>query len=152
MRYGRTRPWTLTAASPASPGSGRELTRGVRRLNDNDIKDATNAGYTPVAADDNEKFLRVTASYTDAEGSGKTAVGTPTDLAGTAQAVVKVRNLAPVFTDEDTTDDAPGIQVNDREWRRTLLRVPRDPVGATPVVATDEADADTSDDDSKPTS
>ena len=45
-----------------------------------DIKDATNAGYTPVADDDNAKFLRVTASYTDAEGSGKTAVGTANKL------------------------------------------------------------------------
>ena len=38
--------------------------------NNADIKDATNAGYTPVTADDT-KFLRVTATYTDAEGSGR---------------------------------------------------------------------------------
>ena len=57
-----------------------------------DIKDATNAGYTPVTADDT-KFLRVTATYTDAEGSGKTAVGMPADP---NVMVEKVRNLAPV--------------------------------------------------------
>ena len=62
-----------------------------------DIDGATMAGYTPVTADDGD-FLRVTATYTDAEGSGKTAVGMPTE---TNVAVVKVRNLAPVFTDED---------------------------------------------------
>ena len=58
-----------------------------------DIKDATNAGYTPVVADDGD-FLRVTATYTDAEGSGKTAVGMPADP---NVMVEKVRNLAPVF-------------------------------------------------------
>ena len=55
------------------------------------------AGYMPVAADDG-KYLRVTATYTDGEGSGKTAVGMP----ATPHAMVqKVRNLAPAFTDED---------------------------------------------------
>ena len=110
-------------------------------LNDADIKDATNAGYTPVA-DDDIKFLRVTASYTDAEGSGKTAVGTPTNLAGTAQAVVKVRNLAPVFNDEDPADDAPGIQVVDRS---VVENAAAEVAVGDLVVATDEADADTSD-------
>ena len=106
-----------------------------------DIKDATNAGYTPVVADDG-KYLRVTASYTDAEGSGKTAVGMPADP---NVAVVKVRNLAPVFTDEDPSDGAPGIQVNDREVaENAAVEVA---VGA-PVVATDIADADSSDDNS----
>ena len=95
-----------------------------------EIDGATMDSYTPVAADDG-KFLRVTASYTDAEGSGKTAVGTPA-------AVQKVRNLAPVFTDEDTTDDAPGIQVNDRSVAENAAA--NDPVG-DPVMATDDADA-----------
>ncbi len=98
------------------------------------IKDATNAGYTPVDADD-EKFLRVTASYTDAEGSGKTAVGTP-NLA----AVSKVRNLAPAFTDED--DDADGIQIDPREVAEDAAE--DDAVGPV-VAATDTADADNSD-------
>ena len=114
-----------------------------------DIKDATNAGYTPVVADDGD-FLRVTATYTDAEGSGKTAVGTP-NLAGTAQAVEKVRNLAPVFTDEDTSDDAPGLQINPRKVAEDAdagdnVNVALDG-GDTPVVATDTADAETGDDD-----
>ena len=106
-----------------------------------DIKDATMAGYTPVASDDG-KFLRVTASYTDAEGSGKTAVGMPATDPNVA--VVKVRNLAPAFTDEDTSDDAPGLQINPR-------KVMEDAAAAAdvgdPVVATDGADADSTDDD-----
>ena len=39
------------------------------------ISGATSASYTPVAADDNGKYLRVTASYTDGHDSGKTSVG-----------------------------------------------------------------------------
>ena len=109
--------------------------------NDADIKDATNAGYTPVTADDG-KFLRVTASYTDAEGEGKTADGMP---ATPNVMVEKVRNLAPVFTDEDTTDDAPGIQVDDREVAESAAA--NDNVGAV-VAATDTADADGTDDNS----
>ena len=103
------------------------------------IKDATNAGYTPVDVDDT-KFLRVTATYTDAEGAGKTAIGTP-NLAGTAQAVEKVRNLAPVFTDEDL--DTAGIQIDPREVAEDAAK--NDAVGAV-VVATDMADADDGDD------
>ena len=99
------------------------------------IKDATNAGYTPVA-DDDDKFLRVTASYTDVEGSGKTADGTPAEM------VEKVRNLAPVFNDEDA--DTAGIQIDPREVAEDAAAAVG--VGA-PVVATDEADADDSDDD-----
>ena len=96
---GVTWQWSRELIKRTAFGDGDNVTK---------IKDATNAGYTPVAADDGD-FLRVTASYTDAEGSGKTAVGMP---ATPNVMVEKVRNLAPVFTDEDTTDDAPGIQVN----------------------------------------
>ena len=102
-----------------------------------DIKDATNAGYTPVVADDTT-FLRVTATYTDAESSGKTAVGMP------GQAVEKVRNLAPAFTDEDD-EDTPGIQVDDREVAEDAAAAVA--VGA-PVEATDMADADADDNNS----
>ena len=112
-----------------------------------DIKDATAAGYTPVAADDG-KFLRAVASYTDAEGSGKTAQGEPADP---NVAVAKVRNLAPAFADED--DDTPGIQVNPRAVPEnsaagTSVTDPEaaDPAAAAPVVATDTADADGDDD------
>ena len=59
--------WQWERADDAAFGGGGNVTK---------IKDATNAGYTPVDAD-NSKFLRVTATYTDAEGSGKTAVGVP---------------------------------------------------------------------------
>ena len=98
--------WQWSIADAAAFSDGDNVTK---------IKDATNAGYTPVVADDGQ-YLRVTASYTDAEGSGKTAVGIPI-LDETAQAVSKVRNLAPAFMDEDT--DTAGIQVND--WLRTPL-------------------------------
>ena len=111
-----------------------------------DIKDATNAGYTPVVADDT-KFLRVTASYTDAEGSGKTAVGMP---ATPNVMVEKVRNLAPVFTDED--DDTAGIQVKPRQVPENSPATTVVTLGVSddsmedPVAATDDADADDSDD------
>ena len=45
-----------------------------------DVSGATSAGYTPVA-EDNGKLLRATASYSDPQGSGKTA------MAATANAV-----------------------------------------------------------------
>ena len=139
----------IRADTPVDPDGGvtgvtwqwERADNDVFTTNAADIKDATNAGYTPVAADDG-KFLRVTASYTDAEGSGKTAVGVP-NQAGTAQMVRKVRNLAPVFTDEDTSDDAPGIQVNDRSVAEDAAA--NGEVGAV-VVATDVADADDTDD------
>ena len=101
-----------------------------------DIKDATMAGYTPVTADDGE-FLRVTASYTDAEGSGKTVDGEPADP---NVAVEKVRNLAPAFTDED--GDTAGIQIDPREVAEDAGA--GDAVGAV-VAATDTADAEPGD-------
>ena len=57
--------------------------------------------------EDLEKFLKATATYTDAQGSGKTVESTVL-----TQEVQKVRNLAPVFTDEDEDED--GIQVDPR--------------------------------------
>ena len=120
--------WQWSIADNAEFGDGDNVTK---------IKDATNAGYTPVTADDT-KFLRVTASYTDVEGSGKTAVGMP------IEEVKKVRNLAPVFNDEDTSEDAPGIQVNDRSVAEDADAAAT--VGG-PVVATDTADADVTDND-----
>ena len=119
--------WQWSRADNAAFGDGDNVTK---------IKDATMAGYTPVAADDG-KYLRVTATYTDNEGSGKTAVGVP----AATDPVAKVRNLAPVFTDEDA--DTDGIQVDDREVAEDAAAAA--PVGAT-VVATDTADADITDD------
>ena len=115
--------WQWSRADNAAFGDNDNVTK---------IKDATNAGYTPVVADDG-KFLRVTASYTDAEGSGKTAVGV---TASPDVAVQKVRNLAPVFTDED--DDTDGIQIDPREVAENAAEEAL--VGAV-VVATDTADA-----------
>ena len=98
-----------------------------------EIKGATMASYTPVTADE-DKFLRATASYTDAQGDGKTAA------AISGQAVQKARNLAPVFTDEDS--DADGIQVKDRQVAENADGEAN--VG-DPVLATDTVDADTTD-------
>ena len=120
--------WQWSRADNAAFGTDDNVTK---------IKDATMAGYTPVSADDG-KYLRVTASYTDAEGSGKTAVGMPAD----SNAVVKVRNLAPMFTDED--DDTAGIQVDDREVGEDA---DAGAIVGAPVVATDDADAETGDND-----
>ena len=119
--------WQWSRADAAAFDDGDNVTK---------IKDATNAGYTPVAADDG-KYLRVTASYTDAEGSGKTAVGMP---ANPNVMVEKVRNLAPAFTDEDT--DTDGIQIDPREVAEDAAD---DTNVGTPVVATDTADADSTD-------
>ena len=109
-----------------------------------DIEGATMAGYTPVAADDGH-LLRVTASYTDPQGSSKEAMEGPTT------AVQKVRNLAPVFTDEDTS--TPALEINPRavaenSAANTAVTDPKatDPTAAAPVVATDTADAATDDD------
>ena len=116
-----------------------------------DIKGATMAGYTPVAADDG-KFIQAEASYTDNEGSGKTATGTP---AAPNVAVAKVRNLAPEFAEaDDDDDDTPGIQITravaENSAEDTAVTDPDadDPAAAAPVVATDTADADGTDDNS----
>ena len=57
-----------------------------------DISGATSATYTPVD-DDVGKYLRVTATYTDGHGPGKTAAATTTN---TVQAAPE-SNAAPVF-------------------------------------------------------
>ena len=139
--------WQWSIADNAAFGENDNVTK---------IKDATMAGYTPVTADD-EKYLRVTASYTDAQGSGKTVVASPTDpnvdvdTEITNVMVEKVRNLAPVFTDEDT--DTDGIQINPRAVAEgsaedTDVNTAAAPNTAAPVVATDTADADGTDDNS----
>ena len=119
--------WQWERADAAAFGETDNVTK---------IKDATRAGYTPVAADDG-KYLRVTATYTDNEGSGKTAIGTPT---ATDPAVAKVRNLAPKFTDED--EDTDGIQIDPREVAENAAE---DATVGDPVVATDTDDADDTD-------
>ena len=61
-----------------------------------DITDVTSASYTPVAADLN-KYLRATASYTDPEGSGKSAAGV------SANPVLALPNTLPTFSDSTVT-------------------------------------------------
>ena len=109
-----------------------------------EIDGATMDSYTPVDADDG-KYLRVTASYTDPEGSDE-ASEVP------ISAVQKVRNLAPKFEDEDASED--GIQIKDRRVAETENAPANTPVtlGSTasttddPVDATDTDDAEGGDD------
>ena len=61
-----------------------------------DIEDAIASSYTPQDTD-NGSYLRVTATYTDPEGSDKSAMATS---ANKVQAV-RGDNNAPVFPDED---------------------------------------------------
>ena len=100
-----------------------------------DIKDATMASYTPVTADDGD-YLKATATYTDNQGSKKQAAS-----ANLETAVAKVRNLAPVFTDENANKE--GLQINPRTVAENSAAGTN--VGAA-VVATDTADADSTDD------
>ena len=61
------------------------------------ISGATSTSYTPVDGDVG-KYLRATASYTDALGSGKTAAG----VTGSAVAAAAVTNSAPAFPSSET--------------------------------------------------
>ena len=138
----------ITANTPTDPDGGVTAVTWQWQRSDaaaadgtwTDIKDATAAGYTPVA-DDDGKFIRAVATYTDNEGSGKTATGTPTT---DNVAVAKVRNLAPAFTDEDT--DTSGLQIEPREVPENAGASGVPLTVGDPVVATDAADADTTDD------
>ena len=66
-----------------------------------DIAGATQQAYMPVEADVG-KYLRATASYTDAEGSGKSAQGLVT-----AVRAAPLQNAAPVFADDTATRAVP---------------------------------------------
>ena len=70
-----------------------------RSIDQNDwglpIADATSASYTP-GVDDELRYLRATASYTDPEGSGKSAQGVSDN-------VVPDENWPPEFSDETAT-------------------------------------------------
>ena len=68
------------------------------------IPPATSAAYTPRGVAD--KYLQVTATYTDEHGSDKPAQVVSPHM---VRAVPVAQNAAPVFPDEDTADD--GIQV-----------------------------------------
>ena len=60
-----------------------------------DISGATSASYTPVGADVG-KYLRATVTYTDPEGSGKTA-------SAVSSSAVDASNAEPTFDDGDST-------------------------------------------------
>ena len=97
------------------------------------------------AADDGTKFLRVTASYTDAEGVGKTAAECRRLRTWRSR---RSRNLAPVFTDEDdrrqpTVSRSTRGKVAEDADAPVTLGAPN--VGADRVVATDDVDAETND-------
>ena len=86
--------------------------RSANRSDWEDIPGATNDAYTPTAEDDQGKYLRVTASYTDGEDSGKTAETVTARVAGPPPT-----NAAPVFPDaedgqrevEENTTGTPSI-------------------------------------------
>ena len=87
------------------------------------ISGATSATYTPVAADEG-RFLQATASYTDGEGSGKSA-----------QAVSTNRVLpVPVAPNSSRSSSSPSTRAT---WPRTPHRGVN--IGA-PVAATDPED------------
>ena len=90
------------------------------------IANATTASYTPVAGDV-DKYLRVTASYTDGQGAGKSAQAAPADPVR----AVPQTNDAPEFPSSETgtrtVDENTGAGEN---------------VGA-PVTATDADQEDT---------
>ena len=90
------------------------------------ISTATSDSYTPVAADEN-KYLKATASYTDGEGSGKSAEAVSANPVQAAP----VTNVAPAF-DTPTETRARSVAENTAAGQD---------IGA-PVAATD-ADTDT---------
>ena len=103
------------------------------RIGGSDIADATSDTYVPAA--DDSGTLRATASYTDPQGSGKTASG---DSANAVAA--DTRNKAPVFNDQDTETES----IQNTEAERTVEEntVAPNPVNGGAVVATDPNDSD----------
>ena len=89
-----------------------------------EIKDATEAAYTP-AADDVDNYLRATASYDDGHGSKKTA-----DQVSDNPVQADTSNKAPVFL------DAEGEEITTIAREVAEDAAPGDPVGE-PVEATD---------------
>ena len=90
------------------------------------IEGAAAETYTPKPADINH-YLRATVTYTDPQGSGKTAVAT------TANKVVVSRstNTPPVFKDADGVEIGAGIT------REVAENTPKGVVVGAPVAATD---------------
>ena len=73
-----------------------------------DISGATDASYTPDAAD-NGKFLRATASYTDGHGSGKTAMA----VSESAVALVTITDGPETVSYLENGTDAVGTYTGD---------------------------------------
>ena len=92
-----------------------------------EILTTTDLVYTPLGVED--KYLRVTATYTDGHGSDKS------EMAVSAHAVraAPPNNATPVFTDED--DDTPNIQVD----RKVDENSPPGTNVGKPVVANDSS-------------
>ena len=105
---------TATLSDPDGGISGRSWQWQVRESGAwSDIAGATSGRYTPVAADEGKR-LRVTASYTDGHGSGKTETATLTDAVQAAP----VTNSAPEFPSSSTTRSVPentpaGVDIGD---------------------------------------
>ena len=101
--------------------------------NYSNISGATSASYTPVAGDAG-KFLRATASYTDGEGSGKTAQA----VSATGVREAPDPNHPPVFT----VQSGAGYDCPDGTDTDLCLRASRsEPIGSDiyyPASATDE--------------
>ena len=93
-----------------------------------DIDGETEAAYTP-EPDDLNRYLRATATYTDPQGSDKTA------MAVTAHKVVVSRstNTPPVFKDADDTEIAAGTAVT----REVAENTPKGEPVEAPVAASD---------------
>ena len=75
-----------------------------------DIAGATSASYTPVGGDQN-MYLRVTASYTDGEGSGKT------EMATAANAVIAADTRDRLLVEYDPNADG---EIEKADMRRAV--------------------------------
>ena len=92
-----------------------------------DITDETSASYTPTSGDTGY-YLVAKATYEDAEGDGKTAMN---ERSANAVQAVRTPNMAPVFPDDDATND--GNQTTRSVAENTPAgRTVGDPVKADP--------------------
>ena len=100
-----SQPWvdsalTATLSDPDAPVTGVSWQWAGSSAADGsytNISGATSASYTPVAAD-GKNYLRVTASYTDGHGPGKTAQKV-------SDHAVRMGNRPPSFPDQDPNTD-----------------------------------------------
>ena len=122
---------TLTDPDGAASGTKWQWAKSSSRNGTySDIEDAIASSYTPQDAD-NGSYLRVTATYTDPEGSDKSAMATS---ANKVQAV-RGDNNAPVFPDQDPDTDGDQSTTATREVAENTAA--GQAIG-DPVVAEDE--------------